>query len=435
MVIDVRFVHFFSGFVHSAGLGGDLSCDHNKGPVGPIDKKDHQESVMYVPVVIIGSGPAGLLLSHLLQRRGIESIILERKSRAHVEGRIRAGVLEMGTVGLMRKIGVDQRMNAEGILHDGIYISVDGQRHHINMKALTGGQTVMIYGQTELTKDLIAARLAQGREIVFEAEDVSLQDIESDQATVRYVKDGTEHRLSCDYIAACDGYHGVGRRTMPENRLKTFERVYPFGWLGVLAKAKPVADELIYASHERGFALCSMRSETVVRHYVQVPSEDKIEDWSDDRFWNELRTRLGPEDAELVNEGAVFEKSIAPLRSFVAEPMSHGRLFLAGDAAHIVPPTGAKGLNLAASDVHYLSEALIAKFCDNDEQPLSHYSQQATDRVWKAERFSWWMTSMLHRFGDEDSFDGRVRRAELDYMLSSEAGKTALAENYVGLPF
>ena len=390
---------------------------------------------MYVPVVIVGSGPAGLLLSHLLKRRGIESIILERKSREHVEGRIRAGVLEMGTVGLMRKIGVDQRMNAEGILHDGIYISVDGERHHINMKELTGGQTVMIYGQTELTKDLIAARLEQGGEIVFEAEDVSLHDIESDRATVRYVKDGAEHSLTCDYIAACDGYHGVGRRTMPENRLKTFERVYPFGWLGILAKAKPVADELIYACHQRGFALCSMRSETVVRHYVQVPSDAKIEDWSDDRFWNELRRRLGPRDAELVNEGEVFEKSIAPLRSFVAEPMSHGRLFLAGDAAHIVPPTGAKGLNLAASDVHYLSQALIARFCYNDERPLAHYSQQATARVWKSERFSWWMTSILHRFGDEGTFDGRMRRAELDYMLSSKAGKTVLAENYVGLPF
>jgi p-hydroxybenzoate 3-monooxygenase len=401
----------------------------------PFYKKIIKENVMHVPVVIIGSGPAGLLLSHLLHVRGIDSVILERKSRDYVESRIRAGVLEMGTVGLMRDVGVDARMNAEGILHDGIYISVEGKRHHIDMKSLTGGQTVMIYGQTELTKDLIAARLAHGGDIVFGAEDVSLHDVESDRPGVRYFKDGTEYRITCDYIAACDGYHGVGRQTMPKETLKTFERVYPFGWLGVLAKARPVADELIYASHSRGFALCSMRSQTVVRHYVQVPIDDKIEDWSDDRFWYELRLRLGAEDADLVNEGEVFEKSIAPLRSFVAEPMAHGRLFLAGDAAHIVPPTGAKGLNLAASDVHYLSRALVARFKDNDDTLLAGYGATATARVWKAERFSWWMTSMLHRFGDENSFDGRVRQAELDYVLSSQAGKTMLAENYVGLPY
>jgi p-hydroxybenzoate 3-monooxygenase len=390
---------------------------------------------MHVPVAIIGSGPAGLLLSHLLHVQGIESVILERKSRAYVEGRIRAGVLEMGTVDLMRRVGVNAKMDAEGIIHDGIYISVDGKRHHINMKELTGGETVMIYGQTEVTKDLIAARLAHGGEIVFEAEDVSLHDIESNKPRVRYIHQGSQKELTCDYIAACDGFHGVGRQTMPQNDLKTFERVYPFGWLGVLAHAKPVADELIYASHERGFALCSMRSETLVRHYVQVDSSEKIEDWSADRFWNELRTRLGPEDADLVNEGEIIEKSIAPLRSFVAEPMRHGRLFLAGDAAHIVPPTGAKGLNLAASDVHYLSEALIARFKQNRDDLIDAYSATATARVWKAERFSWWMTSMLHKFGDENTFDGRVRRAELDYILSSRAGQQTLAENYVGLPY
>ncbi len=388
---------------------------------------------MHVPVVIIGSGPAGLLLSHLLHVQGIDSVILERKSREYVEGRIRAGVLEMGTVDLMKRVGVDARMNKEGIIHGGIYISVNGKRTHVNMEELTGGSTVMIYGQTEVTKDLIAARLAHGGEIVFEAEDVSLHDIDGDAPRVRYVKDGNEVELRCDYIAACDGFHGVGRKTLPG--VQEFEKVYPFGWLGVLAHAKPVADELIYAKHDRGFALCSMRSETVVRHYVQVPSTDKIEDWSDDRFWAELRTRLGEEDAELVNEGEVFEKSIAPLRSFVAEPMQHGRLFLAGDAAHIVPPTGAKGLNLAASDVHYLSEALIAKYKKNREDLLATYSDTALARVWKAERFSWWMTSMLHTFGDQNEFDGRIRDAELQYILSSKAGLTNLSENYVGLPY
>ena len=388
---------------------------------------------MHVPVIIIGSGPAGLLLSHLLHVQGISSVILERKSRDYVEGRIRAGVLEMGTVGLMERVGVDARMKKEGIIHGGIYISLNGKRTHVNMEELTGGASVMIYGQTEVTKDLIAARLAHGGEIVFEAEDVSLHDIESDRPRVCYVKDGNPVELTCDYIAACDGFHGVGRKTMPG--VKELEKVYPFGWLGILAHAKPVADELIYAKHDRGFALCSMRSETVVRHYVQVPSSDKIEDWSDDRFWDELRTRLGEEDAELVNEGEVFEKSIAPLRSFVAEPMQHGRLFLAGDAAHIVPPTGAKGLNLAASDVHYLSEALIAKYKNNRSDLLDTYSDMALARVWKAERFSWWMTSMLHTFDDHNQFKGRIREAELQYILSSKAGLTTLSENYVGLPY
>ena len=388
---------------------------------------------MHVPVIIIGSGPAGLLLSHLLHVQGISSVILERKSRDYVEGRIRAGVLEMGTVGLMERVGVDARMKKEGIIHGGIYISLNGKRTHVNIEELTGGATVMVYGQTEVTKDLIAARLAHGGEIVFEAEDVSLQGIEGDKPRVRYLKDGNMVEMTCDYVAACDGFHGVGRKTMPG--VKELEKVYPFGWLGILAHAKPVADELIYAKHDRGFALCSMRSETVVRHYVQVPSSEKIEDWSDDRFWDELRTRLGEEDAELVNEGEVFEKSIAPLRSFVAEPMQHGRLFLAGDAAHIVPPTGAKGLNLAASDVHYLSEALIAKYKNNRSDLIESYSDMALARVWKAERFSWWMTSMLHTFDDHNQFKGRIREAELQYILSSKAGLTTLSENYVGLPY
>ena len=388
---------------------------------------------MHAPVVIIGSGPAGLLLSHLLHVQGISSVILESKSRDYVEGRIRAGVLEMGTVGLMERVGVDARMKKEGIIHGGIYISLNGKRTHVNIEEQTGGSTVMVYGQTEVTKDLIAARLAHGGEIVFEAEDVSLHDIEGDKPRVRYLKDGNMVEMTCDYVAACDGFHGVGRKTMPG--VKELEKVYPFGWLGILAHAKPVADELIYAKHDRGFALCSMRSETVVRHYVQVPSSDKIEDWSDDRFWDELRIRLGEEDAELVNEGEVFEKSIAPLRSFVAEPMQHGRLFLAGDAAHIVPPTGAKGLNLAASDVHYLSEALIAKYKNNRSDLLETYSDTALARVWKAERFSWWMTSMLHTFDDHNQFEGRIREAELQYILSSKAGLTTLSENYVGLPY
>ena len=390
---------------------------------------------MKTQVGIIGGGPSGLMLSQLLHLKGIDNVVLEKHSREYVLGRIRAGVLEHGFAELMREAQCGERMDAEGEIHEGFYIADGGRKRRVDLAAHTGGNSVVVYGQTELTRDLYDAREKMGGNVIHEAMDVQPHDVKSDAPYLTYTKDGEEYRVDCDFIIGADGFHGVSRKTIPADVLREYEKVYPFGWLGVLAHAKPVADELIYAKHDRGFALCSMRSDSVVRHYVQVPSTDKIEDWSDDRFWNELRTRLGEEDAELVNEGDVFEKSIAPLRSFVAQPMQHGRLFLAGDAAHIVPPTGAKGLNLAASDVHYLSEALIAKYKSNQEEKLATYSDTALARVWKAERFSWWMTSMLHTFGDQNEFDGRIRDAELQYILSSKAGLTTLSENYVGLPY
>lgn len=389
---------------------------------------------MRTQVGIIGAGPSGLLLSQILHRQGIESVILEQRSMDYVLGRIRAGVLEQGLVDMLEEAGVGERMNREGLVHDGTELAFDGRRERIDFKALTGS-TVMVYGQTEVTKDLIDARLKEGGTIIYGAEDVTPHDFDGDKPYLTYRKDGVEHRLDCDYIAGCDGYHGISRKSVPQDVLKTFERVYPFGWLGILSETAPVSHELIYANHDRGFALCSMRSNVLSRYYVQCSLYDKVQEWSDERFWDELRRRLPDETAQALVTGPSIEKSIAPLRSFVAEPMKFGSLFLVGDAAHIVPPTGAKGLNLAASDVYYLSRALIAFYGEKDSGLLGTYSQDALRRTWKAERFSWWMTSLLHRFPDASGFDQKMQLAELDYVTSSKAGATALAENYVGLPY
>jgi p-hydroxybenzoate 3-monooxygenase len=388
-----------------------------------------------VQVVIIGSGPAGLILGQLLHRSGIEAVILEQRSRDYVLGRIRAGVLEEGAVELIDRAGCGERLHREALIHGGINLAFGGERHRIDLSGLTGGRHVTVYGQTEVTRDLMEGRARDGAESVYEAEQVIPRGFDDGRPYVTYRTDGTEHRLDCDVITGCDGFHGVSRPSVPEAAITTYERVYPFGWLGVLADVPPVADELIYANHPKGFALCSMRSRTRSRYYVQVPLEERVEDWSDERFWDELRSRLDPEAAEGVVTGPSIEKSIAPLRSFVAEPMRFGRLLLAGDAAHIVPPTGAKGLNLAASDVFYLHEALVEFFAENSEAGLAAYSQRALARVWKAERFSWWMTSLLHRFPDAGAFGQKIQEAELAYLVSSTAASTALAENYVGLPF
>jgi len=389
---------------------------------------------MRTRVVIIGAGPSGLLLGRLLENHGIETVILERRSQEYVLGRIRAGVLEQGTVELLEKAGVSDRLHSEGLVHDGIELSFDGDTHRFDFRSLIG-RTVTVYGQTEVTYDLMGARDASGAKTVYEAENVSLHDFDGENPRVRYVKDGVEHEIACDFIAGCDGYHGVSRASVPEGALRTFERVYPFGWLGILVDQPPVSDELIYAHHARGFALCSMRSPTRSRYYVQVPSDERVEDWSDNRFWDELRRRLNVETADRLMTGPSIEKSIAPLRSFVAEPLGFGRLFLAGDAAHIVPPTGAKGLNLAASDVRYLAEALIEFYSERSSAGIDAYSIRALARVWKAERFSWWMTSILHTFPDTDAFGRRIQRTEFDYLVSSEAASRSLAENYTGLPY
>ena len=388
---------------------------------------------MRTKVAIIGAGPAGLLLGRLLENAGVETVLLERRSQDYVLGRIRAGVLEQGTVELLDRAGVGEKMHAEGLVHDGVEFCFDGDRHRFDFRELIG-RTVMVYGQTEVTRDLMQARDASGATTVYEAENVSLHDFGSDNPKIRYTKDGVEHELACDFIAGCDGYHGVARASVPEGALRTFERVYPFGWLGILVDKPPVADELIYAHHARGFALCSMRSPTRSRYYVQVPADAKVEEWSDDRFWDELRRRLDEETAERLITGPSIEKSIAPLRSFVAEPLRFGRLFLAGDAAHIVPPTGAKGLNLAASDVAALAEALIEFYDERSPAGIDGYSARVLSRVWKAERFSWWMTSILHTFPDTDTFGRRMQRAEFDYLRGSEAASRSMAENYTGLP-
>ncbi len=390
---------------------------------------------MRTQVAIIGSGPAGLLLGQLLHCYGIDNVILERKDRNYVLGRIRAGVLEQGTVGLLEEAGVAERLHRDGLVHDGVELCFDGSRHRIDMKAATGGKTMVVYGQTEVTRDLMDGRLKVGRETIYDAGDVSLHDFDTDKPKVRYVKDGRTHEVACDFIAGCDGFHGVSRQSVPASAITTFERTYPFGWLGVLAETPPVSPELIYTNHERGFALCSMRSPTRSRYYVQCTNDDHVDNWSDDRFWDELRRRLDPKAAAEIVTGPSIEKSIAPLRSFVAEPMRFGRLLLAGDAAHIVPPTGAKGLNLAASDVHYLSHALREFYNEKSSAGIDGYSAKALARVWKAERFSWWMTSMLHRFPDTDAFSARIQLAELNYLVSSQAATTAMSEQYVGLPY
>ncbi|MEJ2156179.1 MAG: 4-hydroxybenzoate 3-monooxygenase [Desulfobacteraceae bacterium] len=385
-------------------------------------------------VGIIGSGPSGLLLSQLLSLNGIDSIILERQSRAHVEGRIRAGVLEQGTVDLLREAQVNERMDREGIVHHGFSLAFDGRRTRIDMHGLTGGDSIMIYGQTEVTKDLIDARLAAGAVIEYETPVLSVADPESASPQIIYEKDGRTRQLACDFVAGCDGYHGASRSSIPGDRLRRFEKVYPFGWLGILSDVPPVDDELIYANHPRGFALCSMRSATRSRYYVQCSLKDSVEQWTDQDFWDELRRRLPQNVADNVTTGPRLEMSIAPLRSFVAEPMRWGNLFLAGDAAHIVPPTGAKGLNLAASDIYYLSRALIAHYREKRNDLLEQYASACLSRVWKAIRFSWWFTSLMHKF-DDDPLGYRLQIAELDYLAGSVAAKTAMAENYVGLPF
>ncbi|MDB5689401.1 MAG: pobA [Sphingomonas bacterium] len=384
-------------------------------------------------VAIIGAGPAGLLLSQLLHVAGIDFVILERRTREYVESRIRAGVLEGTTVGLLDRVGVADRLHAEGLPHGGFALASEEGVVRIDVAGLTG-RSVTVYGQTEVTRDLIEACIARGGRIEFAAEDVALHDIDSASPSVSWRQDGVERHLSCDFIAACDGYHGVGRATMPPAVLRTFEREYPFGWLGVLADVPPCDHELIYANHERGFALASMRSPTRSRYYVQVPSSERVENWSDERFWDELALRLGPDLARGLVRGPSIEKSIAPLRSFVAEPMRHGRLFLAGDAAHIVPPTGAKGLNLAASDAAMLADALIAFYARGDTAALEGYSARALARIWKAERFSWWFTGLMHRFPETDAFARRMQVAELAYIRGSAAAQMSIAENYVGLP-
>ncbi|KWR89585.1 4-hydroxybenzoate 3-monooxygenase [Cupriavidus sp. IDO] len=389
---------------------------------------------MRTQVAIIGAGPAGLLLGQLLAKAGIDNIIIEQRSPDYVLGRIRAGILESVTVDALERAGVAARLREDGLVHDGIELAFDGRRHRIDLHVLVG-RSVTVYGQTEVTRDLMAARQAAGITTVYEAQDVSLHDFGSARPVVRYRKDGMAHEIHCDYIAGCDGFHGISRQSVPQTATQTFERVYPFGWLGMLSDTPPVADELIYASHERGFALCSMRSRTRSRYYVQVPSSERVEDWSDERFWDELRRRLDPQSAQSLVTGPSIEKSIAPLRSFVCEPMRFGNLFLAGDAAHIVPPTGAKGLNLAASDVLTLADGLVGVYRHDDKRELDAYSARCLRRIWKAERFSWWMTSLMHRFPDADDFARRMQQAELDYLISSEAACRALAENYVGLPY
>lgn len=384
-------------------------------------------------VAIIGAGPSGLLLAQLLQKEGVESVVIERQSRDYVLSRIRAGVLERGTVALLEQAGVADRLHREGLAHDGVLLQFDSRLHRVDFKELVGA-SVTVYGQTEVTRDLMSARDVTGGLSVYDAHDVTPLDFGADRPRVLYTKDGEQHELECDYIAGCDGFHGVCRASVPPDRIQLFERVYPFGWLGILSRTRPLNEELIYTSHERGFALASMRSHLVSRYYVQCTLEDRVEDWSDDRFWDEFRLRVGPEVAEQLETGPSIEKSIAPLRSFVAEPMRFGNMFLVGDAAHIVPPTGAKGLNLAASDVGYLSRALIARYRDNNPSALAEYSDTALRRIWAAERFSWWMTSLMHRFPETTGFDRKVQVAEFNYLSGSRAASMALAENYVGLP-
>jgi len=390
---------------------------------------------MRTQVAIIGAGPAGLLLGQLLSRAGIDNVILERRSADYVLSRIRAGVLEQGMVDLLHEAGVGERLDQEGLVHDGFSLAFHGALHRLDLKDLSGGRTVTVYGQTEVTRDLIEARQALGRPTVYEAENVALHDFDGAAPRVTFRANGQDQELRCDFIAGCDGYHGVSRASVPAHSLQTFERVYPFGWLGLLVDRPPAAHELVYANHERGFALCSMRSVERSRYYVQVPLGEKVENWSDDAFFDELRRRLPEEVANTLQTGPSLEKSIAPLRSFVAEPMRFGRLFLAGDAAHIVPPTGAKGLNLAASDIRYLFDAIREHYRESSNAGLDGYSARALARVWKAERFSWWMTNLLHRFPQRDGFDRRIQEAEFDYLVHSRAAATAVAENYVGLPY
>ena len=389
---------------------------------------------MRTQVAIIGAGPSGLLLGQLLHKAGIANIIIERQSPEYVLGRIRAGILEQTTVDMLHEAGMGQRVQAEGVVHHSIDLVFSGVRHTIDVHGLTGGKVVTAYGQTEVTRDLMDARSAAGLTTVYQAAQVSVHDFDSSTPKVRYQKDGQNFELECEFIAGCDGFHGVCRASVPEGAVTEYEKVYPFGWLGVLADVPPVSPHsIVYGNSERGFSLCSMRSLTRSRYYVQCPMDDKVEAWSDQRFWDELRSRLDPELAERIVTGPTLEKSIAPLRSFVAEPMRFGRMFLAGDAAHIVPPTGAKGLNLAASDVAYLWQAFSSFYAGNHAE-INHYSARALGRIWKAERFSWWMTSLMHKFPEAGSFNHKMQVAEMEYLVSSQAAMTVLAENYVGLP-
>lgn len=390
---------------------------------------------MRTQVGIIGSGPSGLLLARLLAREGIDSVILEARSRPYVEGRVRAGVLEQGAVRMLKEAGVADRLHKEGLVHDGAQFR-DGTNTHVRVdfKTLTG-HTVVVYGQTEVTRDLIAARLSGDGPIIWEAETIAIHDLAAGSPRLTWEHQGRHQELACDFVAACDGFHGIGRQSIPRGILKTYERVYPFGWLGILAEVPPCSPELIYARHDNGFALASMRSPTRSRYYIQVGLEEKLNEWSDARLWDEIAHRLGTDIASNIVTGPAIEKSIAPLRSFVATPMQHGCLFLAGDAAHIVPPTGAKGLNLAASDVHYLSQALIAHYRERGNQQLENYTRLALGRIWKAERFSWWMTNLMHNLYPKDSFEAQMQRSELEYLATSHAAQTSLAENYVGLPY
>lgn len=393
-----------------------------------------EEQGMRTQVAIIGAGPAGMFLAHLLHQQGIAAVVIERRDRAYVEGRVRAGVLEQVTVDLMRKLGLADRLEREGLVHGGTNLSLDGALFRIDMAALTGGSTVTVYGQQEVMRDLFDAAETRDLSILWNVDDVQLHDLDGDRPSVSWTERGVARRLDCEIVVGCDGFHGVCRASIPADVLQTFERVYPFGWLGILADVPPVDHELIYANHANGFALASMRSPTRSRYYIQCALDDDVGAWSDDRFWDELCVRLGPTLGERVTRGASFEKTIAPLRSFVAEPMRWGRLFLAGDAAHIVPPTGAKGMNLAVSDVTMLGEALAEFFIERSAAGIDGYSARALARVWKAERFSWWFTSITHRFPDMDGFSRRLQMAELDYIRTSPTAQKTLAENYVGLP-
>ena len=390
---------------------------------------------MHVQVGIIGAGPAGLLLAHLLEQHGISSIIVERHTREYLEGRIRAGVLEQGSVDTLAQIAVDARLRREGMVHEGLELSFSGKRHRIDLADLTGGKVITVYGQHEVVKDLIDARLERGGEIIFEAEAASLHDFDTDRPSIRYVKDGAEQVITCDFIGGCDGFHGICRSSIPTKEISLFDRIYPFAWLGILVEAAPSSHELIYARHERGFALHSMRSPKLTRLFFQVDPDEDVANWPDELVWKELQHRFDANADWRLNEGPIVQKGITAMRSFVAEPMRFGRMFLAGDAAHIVPPTGAKGMNLAVADVRVLSGALTAHYKEGRQDLLDAYSETCLRRIWKVQRFSWWMTSMLHRFPDAGAFDTRVQLAELEYITSSRKGAASLAENYVGLPF
>jgi len=390
---------------------------------------------MKTQVCIIGGGPSGLMLSQLLHLQGIETVVLERQSREYVLSRIRAGVLENGFTELLRKAQCGQRMDKEGEIHDGFFIAHGGKLDRVDLHKYSNGSSVMVYGQTELTRDLYEARDRMNGIVIHSAEDVLPHDVKSAHPFVTYRKDNAEHRVDCDYVIGADGFHGVSRKSIPADVLKEYEKIYPFGWLGVLSRTKPVSPELIYAKHDRGFALCSLRSQVLSRYYIQVPLSDSVDNWSDDAFWTELKRRLPIEVAEQLITGATIEKSIAPLRSYVAEPMRYGNLFLAGDAAHIVPPTGARGLNTAGSDIFYLYTGLVDFYKNNDARGLEQYSEKALARVWKAQRFSWWMTTMLHTFPDTPEYEQRLKETDLSYLFSSDAALSSLAENYVGLPY